>query len=85
MYLGKDASAIDSICALPKGVDTYLWQYEHLRQFMIELNALVASIDGICTKVSCPIMKATDEWVFLCAAHSTPKEVHKGSTTCILI
>jgi hypothetical protein len=28
-----------------------------------------------CTINTCPQMKASDDWVFLCAAHRLPKEV----------
>ncbi|CEG35584.1 mob-like protein phocein isoform x1 [Plasmopara halstedii] len=69
-----DPTALSLIYDVPDDKDTYLWQYEHLRQVMKELNVLVARLDGSCTRDSCPVMKATDDWVFLCAAHKAPKE-----------
>ncbi|RHY30158.1 hypothetical protein DYB32_004561 [Aphanomyces invadans] len=65
---------VKAIYDLPEDIDVYIWQYEHLRQVVKELNILVALLDGACTKQSCTIMKATDDWVFLCAAHKQPKE-----------
>jgi hypothetical protein len=72
--LRADPTALAKIYAVPEDQDTYLWQYEHLRQMMKELNVLVARLDGRCTRESCPVMKATDDWVFLCAAHKAPQE-----------
>jgi hypothetical protein len=72
--LRADPTALGDVYDVPEEQDTYLWQYEHLRQIMKELNVLVASLDGKCTREGCPVMKATDEWVFLCAAHKSPKE-----------
>lgn len=69
-----DPTALARIYTVPDDQDTYLWQYEHLRQIMKELNMLVAQLDHVCTRESCPVMKATDDWVFLCAAHKAPKE-----------
>ena len=70
----KNPYALDLICTLPDHHESSLWQYEHLRQFVLELNSLLACLEGACTKTSCPIMKATDDWIFLCAAHASPKE-----------
>lgn len=69
-----DPMALAKIYHVPEDQDTYLWQYEHLRQVMKELNILVARLDGKCTREGCVVMKATDDWVFLCAAHKAPKE-----------
>src|SRR5690348_10287854 len=69
-----DPMALAKIYHVPDDQDTYLWQYEHLRQVMKELNILVARLDSKCTRESCVVMKATDDWVFLCAAHKAPKE-----------
>lgn len=66
---------IATICRLP---DSYwtpnIWQYEQLRQVAMELSQLVILLHEVCTKELCPQMKATDEWVFLCAAHRVPSE-----------
>ena len=40
----------------------------------MELGLLTARLDEFCTGATCPQMKATDEWIYLCAAHSPPKE-----------
>lgn len=66
--------ALEELYSVPDDCDTYVWQFEHLRQAMQELNVLVARLDGVCTRESCKIMKATDDWVFLCAAHKAPRE-----------
>jgi hypothetical protein len=55
----------------PVGVDESVWQYEHIRQFILELNLLVVQLLGICTNETCPKMVATDTQ-FLCAAHKSP-------------
>ena len=57
---------------MPKEVDESVWQYEHIRQFILELNLLVVQLQGLCTKELCPKMKATDEWLYLCASHKQP-------------
>ena len=41
---------------------------------MVHLNQLTVKLRGECTPSSCPVMNATDEWQYLCAAHKTPKE-----------
>ena len=62
------------ICEPPKEVDEIVWQYEHIRQFILEMNLLVVQLQGICSSRSCPKMNATDEWLYLCASHKQPKE-----------
>jgi acetoacetate decarboxylase len=37
----NDPSNIAKICEPPKEVDESVWQYEHIRQFILELNLLV--------------------------------------------
>jgi hypothetical protein len=39
------------------------------------MNLLVTQLKGICTSQTCPKMKATEEWLFVCAAHKKPQEV----------
>ncbi|XP_004342599.1 preimplantation protein 3 [Capsaspora owczarzaki ATCC 30864] len=65
---------IELLLALPELQDADVWQYEHLRQFCLELNALVLLIQDTCTPGSCPQMKATDDLLYLCAAHKQPLE-----------
>jgi len=59
---------IQSIVELPEGQDLDVWLYEHLRQFCLELNLLLAELDGECTPITCPEMRSR-EWQYLCAAH----------------
>jgi hypothetical protein len=41
----------------------------------MELNGLAVKLQNECNPESCPQMTATEQWIFLCAAHKTPKEV----------
>ena len=72
--------------------DALVWQLEHIRHFSIELSALAVSLNEVCTKETCPQMKATDEWMYLCAAHRQPQEccamdyiMHTLDGTCSLL
>eukprot|EP00026_Physarum_polycephalum_P016467 Phypoly_transcript_17380.p1 GENE.Phypoly_transcript_17380~~Phypoly_transcript_17380.p1 ORF type:complete len:221 (-),score=32.30 Phypoly_transcript_17380:43-705(-) len=69
-----DPTDVEAILKVPEGTDEAVWQYEHLRQFTLEFNQLVVLFDPVCNETTCPQMKATDEWLYLCAAHKTPKE-----------
>mmetsp|Transcript_4175 Transcript_4175/g.4653 ORF Transcript_4175/g.4653 Transcript_4175/m.4653 type:complete len:140 (-) Transcript_4175:1005-1424(-) len=69
-----DPSNIKKIIELPKEVDASVWQYEHLRQFILELNILMVQLQGVCTGTTCPKMKATEDWIYLCASHKSPQE-----------
>uniref|UniRef100_A0A8C7JXL5 MOB-like protein phocein n=1 Tax=Oncorhynchus kisutch TaxID=8019 RepID=A0A8C7JXL5_ONCKI len=44
------------------------------RQFCLELNGLAVKLQGECHPDTCTQMTATEQWIFLCAAHKTPKE-----------
>mmetsp|Transcript_60041 Transcript_60041/g.106854 ORF Transcript_60041/g.106854 Transcript_60041/m.106854 type:complete len:239 (+) Transcript_60041:59-775(+) len=71
----EDASDIERIYELPSlDTDTLVWQYEHLRQFVIEFNLLLVALGGKCTPETCPKMTASNEWQYLCAAHRKPQE-----------
>lgn len=48
--LGNDSSKIKQIIECPKEIDPNVWQYEHVRQFILELNLLVTTLKDICTK-----------------------------------
>ena len=75
LIIGADPSKVEQICQTPEGIDEYLWQYEHIRQFIVELNLLVVQLqDGICTAELCPKMKASDTWLYRCASHSQPQD-----------
>lgn len=70
----QDAANIDHILNPPEGQDDGVWKYEHLRQFCMELNGLAVKLQTECSAESCTQMTATEQWIFLCAAHKTPKE-----------
>lgn len=44
------------------------------RQFCMELNGLTVRLQAHCVPSTCTQMTATEQWIFLCAAHKTPKE-----------
>jgi hypothetical protein len=63
---------MERLIPLPSGADPSVWQCEHFRQFTLELTRLTVALGaGGCTVASCPQMKATDEWLYLCAAHKS--------------
>ena len=68
---GDDSSNIERIIEKPPSVDLGVWKYEHIRQFVLELNLLATSLRDICGRESCPTMKGSAESEFLCAAHKT--------------
>jgi len=71
----EDASNIDRIYELPNDeADPLVWQYEHLRQFVIEFNLLLVALGDECTPDTCPRMTASNEWQYLCAAHRKPQD-----------
>lgn len=51
-----------------KSADKDVWLYEHLRRIPIDLAPLIAYLLPMCTRQSCPEMKA-GEWLYLCVAH----------------
>ncbi|KAI5711277.1 hypothetical protein M8J76_007640 [Diaphorina citri] len=70
----KDPSNIDVILTPPDSQDEGVWKYEHLRQFCMELNGLAVRLQYECHPETCTQMTATEQWIFLCAAHKAPKE-----------
>ncbi|CAK0840524.1 unnamed protein product, partial [Prorocentrum cordatum] len=73
--LRRDPSDAERLYELPsEDVDPLLWQYEHLRQFVIEFNALVVALGDDCTPETCPKMMASNKWQYRCAAHSEPQD-----------
>ncbi|CAN8021179.1 unnamed protein product, partial [Ixodes persulcatus] len=70
----KDPTNVDEILTPPDSQDEGVWKYEHLRQFCMELNGLAVKLQAECNAESCTQMTATEQWIFLCAAHKTPKE-----------
>merc|ERR1712223_2060035 len=70
----RDVSDVESILTAPETQDEGVWKYEHLRQFSMELNGLAVALQSECQPETCTQMTATEQWIFLCAAHKTPKE-----------
>ncbi|CAG2167000.1 unnamed protein product, partial [Oppiella nova] len=62
------------ILQAPDGQEEGGWKYEHLRQFCLQLNRLAVKLQTECSPQTCTQMTATEQWIFLCAAHKTPKE-----------
>lgn len=56
-----DPADINGILTSPEGTDEAVWQYEHLRQFTLELNQLVVSFDTVCTEQTCPQVRHTQQ------------------------
>lgn len=69
-----DPSNIDIILTPPDSQEEGVWKYEHLRQFCMELNGLAVELQAECLPDTCSQMTSTEQWIFLCAAHKTPKE-----------
>lgn len=55
-------------------IDLAVWKYEMVRYFCKELNWLVVKMQGYCSPKKYPQMIATEQWIYLCAAHKMPKE-----------
>ncbi|VDK58914.1 unnamed protein product [Anisakis simplex] len=70
----EDPSDVDKILKAPAGQEEGVWKYEHVRQFCMELNGLAILLQDECKPDVCVQMTATDQWIFLCAAHKNPKE-----------
>ncbi|KAJ7310098.1 Mob1/phocein [Mycena albidolilacea] len=50
-------------------VDEACWKYEQLRRLAQDLShPLITSLQQVCTRTTCPEMKA-GEWLYLCVAH----------------
>ena len=74
------AAAMAAMVARPPSVDVNVWLYEQLRVLLCELNSLLAVLSAHCTAASCPVMLATADWEFLCAAHgSKPLKVQPAA------
>lgn len=70
----RDPSDVDEILKLPEGQDIGAWKIEHLRQFCMQLNGLATKLQECCFPRTCNQMTATEQWIFLCAAHKQPNE-----------
>ena len=80
----NEPASVQKICELPEGVDESVWVYEHIRQFILELNLLVVQLLGICTVKTCPKMTGNKEFVYLCAAPGCVSR-NKGQSNCAAI
>jgi hypothetical protein len=47
--LGNDSANIERIVDKPVSIDINIWKYEHIRQFVLELNLLATSLKDLCT------------------------------------
>lgn len=74
--LRADAADLERLYEPPAGgaVDPLVWQYEHLRQFVIEFGLLLVALGDECLPETCPKMTASNEWQYLCAAHRKPQD-----------
>lgn len=70
----RDPSDVDEILRLPEGQDLGAWKIEHLRLFCMQLNRLATRLQECCKPETCNQMTATEQWIFLCAAHKQPNE-----------
>jgi len=70
----RDPSDIDEILRLPESQDLGAWKVEHLRLFCMQLNRLATKLQDCCHPETCNQMTATEQWIFLCAAHKQPNE-----------
>ncbi|CAI4228852.1 unnamed protein product [Auanema sp. JU1783] len=72
--IDSNPSAIEVILTPPPEQDEGVWKYEHLRQFCLQLNGLTLLLQEECVPETCVQMTATEQWIFLCAAHKNPNE-----------
>lgn len=70
----KNPNDVDTILKSPDQQDEGVWKYEHLRQFCMDLNLITVRLQQECSPSTCSQMTATEQWIFLCAAHKNPKE-----------
>ena len=65
---------VDTLLKAPEHQDEGVWKYEHIRQFCMDLNLITVKLQDECSPETCSQMTATEQWIFLCAAHKNPKE-----------
>jgi hypothetical protein len=66
-----EPSNVDNLITEPENFQysTAVWLYEHLRQMCRDIGFLLAELNEECNPKSCPEMRVTDQFHFLCAAH----------------
>jgi hypothetical protein len=70
----RNPNDLDLILQPPDQQDESIWKYEQVREFCAELNLITCRLQHECTPDTCTQMTATEQWIFLCAAHKNPKE-----------
>ena len=64
---------VEALVTPPEGFpySITVWLFEHVRQICRDVGFLIAEFIGndICTPTTCPRMRATDKYMFKCAAH----------------
>jgi len=70
----RDPNDVDAILRSPEHQDEGVWKYEQLRQFCLDLNTITVRLQQECVPSVCNQMTATEQWIFLCAAHKNPRE-----------
>ena len=68
-----NAKDIQKIIETPKGCDKTQWQYEHVKQFLIEINLLVVQLRRVCNETTCPLMRVQNE-SYKCTVHKEWRE-----------
>ena len=69
-----DPTNVKKIIKAPKGVDINVWKYENLRQFILETKLLIVQLKGVCTKETCQLMKAIEDWLYKCLYHKETQD-----------
>mmetsp|Transcript_10143 Transcript_10143/g.16396 ORF Transcript_10143/g.16396 Transcript_10143/m.16396 type:complete len:215 (+) Transcript_10143:2-646(+) len=77
-----DPSNVEKICSCPDSVHPDEWLYEHLRQFMTELNVLIVQLSPNCDSTTFPKMTAGEACEFLSACDGEPKMVSAIDYCC---
>lgn len=72
-HIRHNPNDIKKIIELPKGCDKTQWQYEHVKQFIIEINILVVKLRKVCNITTCPIMRVENE-SYKCTVHKEWRE-----------
>ena len=69
-HLARDVADWPHLIPLPSpSVETAVWLHAHLRLLLVDLQSLLGCLSAECSARSCPVMQATADWEFLCAAH----------------
>lgn len=70
----RNPADIEEILRCPEGQELGAWKVEHLRIFCMQLNRLATKLQECCQPEICNQMTASEQWIFLCAAHKQPNE-----------